>query len=97
MVGLDQADLLGTGEEIGVMLAVTIWYLVSARRTFKGPIRTIDLPDVGGGIAPAASVPSMAAAMRARLQIVVGSGSAAAPCSRDTASPNRSRRVLRSR
>ncbi len=38
---------------IGVMLAVTIWYMVSARKTFKGPIRTIDelnaaeaLPDI---------------------------------------------------
>ena len=38
---------------IGTMLAVTIWYLVSARRTFKGPIRTIEdidaavaLPDI---------------------------------------------------
>jgi amino acid transporter len=27
---------------IGVMLAVTIWFAVSARHTFKGPIRTID-------------------------------------------------------
>jgi amino acid transporter len=27
---------------IGVMLAVTIWYLASARKTFKGPVRTID-------------------------------------------------------
>jgi amino acid transporter len=27
---------------IGVMLAVTIWYLVSAKNTFKGPVRTID-------------------------------------------------------
>jgi amino acid transporter len=27
---------------IGVMLAVTIWFAVSAKRTFKGPIRTID-------------------------------------------------------
>lgn len=27
---------------IGVMLTVTIWYLVSARKTFKGPVRTID-------------------------------------------------------
>jgi amino acid transporter len=26
---------------IGVMLIVTVWYLVSARRTFTGPIRTI--------------------------------------------------------
>ena len=38
---------------IGVMLAVTIWFAVSAKRTFKGPIRTIDeldsavaLPDI---------------------------------------------------
>jgi amino acid transporter len=38
---------------IGTMLAVTIWYLVSARRTFTGPIRTIEeidatvaLPDI---------------------------------------------------
>ena len=29
---------------VGVMLLVTVWYLVSARRTFKGPIRTIDMP-----------------------------------------------------
>jgi len=43
---------------IGVMLAVTLWYLVSAKRTFKGPIRTIDLPEIGAvapqpGVAPA--------------------------------------------
>jgi amino acid transporter len=38
---------------IGVMLAVTIWYMVSARKTFTGPINTIDeldamdaLPDI---------------------------------------------------
>ncbi|HEX8714405.1 MAG TPA: amino acid permease [Solirubrobacteraceae bacterium] len=38
---------------IGVMLAVTIWYMVSARKSFTGPIRTIDelnaeeaLPDI---------------------------------------------------
>jgi amino acid transporter len=30
---------------IGVMLAVTIWYLVSARHYFKGPVRTIDYPE----------------------------------------------------
>ena len=36
---------------IGVMLAVTIWYLVSARKTFKGPIRTIDQsPDDRGDV-----------------------------------------------
>ncbi len=42
---------------ITVMAAVTIWYLVSARRTFTGPIRTVDLPEIGGvaapGVAPA--------------------------------------------
>jgi amino acid transporter len=27
---------------IGIMLIVTLWYLVSARKTFTGPIRTID-------------------------------------------------------
>ena len=43
---------------IGVMLAVTLWYVLAARRTFKGPIRTIDLPEIGAvaaqpGVAPA--------------------------------------------
>ena len=32
---------------IGVILAVTIWYLVSARRYFKGPVRTLELADDG--------------------------------------------------
>ncbi len=27
---------------IGVMLAVTIWYALSARHSFTGPVRTID-------------------------------------------------------
>jgi amino acid transporter len=27
---------------IGTMLAVTLWYTISAKKTFKGPIRTID-------------------------------------------------------
>jgi len=38
---------------IGTMVAVTVWYVTSAKRTFKGPIRTIDeldtevaLPDI---------------------------------------------------
>jgi hypothetical protein len=38
---------------IGTMVAVTIWYSTSAKKTFKGPIRTIDeldadiaLPDI---------------------------------------------------
>ncbi len=31
---------------IGVMVAVTLWFLISARKTFKGPIRTIDQPEV---------------------------------------------------
>jgi amino acid transporter len=42
---------------IAVIAAVTIWYLVSARRTFKGPVRTIDI-DVG----PAAPAPGVAPA-----------------------------------
>jgi amino acid transporter len=34
---------------ISVMLAVTIWYLVSARKTFKGPISNVDdLADIDG-------------------------------------------------
>jgi hypothetical protein len=45
---------------IGVMSAVTIWYLVSARNTFKGPIRTIDEPDIAGG--PGAPAPGVAPA-----------------------------------
>ena len=31
---------------IGVMAAVTLWYAVSAKKTFKGPVRTIDDLDV---------------------------------------------------
>jgi amino acid transporter len=34
---------------IVVIGGVSIWWLVSARHTFKGPIRTIDLGDIGGG------------------------------------------------
>jgi hypothetical protein len=30
---------------VAVMLAVTIWYLVSARRTFTGPVRTVEYPE----------------------------------------------------
>jgi amino acid transporter len=40
---------------VGVMLAVTIWYFGWAHKTFKGPIRTIDEPDDGGGVPPAAA------------------------------------------
>jgi amino acid transporter len=40
---------------IGVIAAVTLWYLVSARRSFKGPVRTIDV-DLVGAAAPATSV-----------------------------------------
>ena len=36
---------------IAVMLAVTIWYLVSARHTFKGPVRTIEFADDGVTVA----------------------------------------------
>jgi amino acid transporter len=42
---------------IGVMLVVTIWYFGWARRTFKGPIRTIDDPTV---LADPAVAPSSA-------------------------------------
>jgi len=40
---------------IGVMAIVTIWYLVSAKNTFKGPVRTID--DDSIGLAPVAASP----------------------------------------
>jgi amino acid transporter len=36
---------------IGVILAVTVWYLVSARHYFKGPVRTLELADDGVTIA----------------------------------------------
>ncbi len=32
---------------IAVMIAVTVWYLVSAKNTFKGPVRTIKFADDG--------------------------------------------------
>ncbi len=42
---------------IGVIIVVTLWYLISARHSFKGPVRTIDMPEVGAtpaaGVAPA--------------------------------------------
>jgi amino acid transporter len=44
---------------IAVMAAVTIWYLVSAKRTFTGPVRTIEF-DVGAS--PAAPTPGVAPA-----------------------------------
>jgi amino acid transporter len=39
----------------GVIIAVTVWWRVSAHRTFTGPIRTIEFGD-GAAVAPAASV-----------------------------------------
>jgi amino acid transporter len=36
---------------IVVMLAVTIWYYTSARRTFKGPIRTVEFGGAGAEVA----------------------------------------------
>ena len=42
---------------IGVMAAVTIWYAVSARKTFKGPIRTIDELDVEQSLPAIAEAP----------------------------------------
>ena len=46
---------------IVVMLAVTIWYFGWAKRTFTGPIRTIDL-EVGAGAGAAARAPGVAPA-----------------------------------
>jgi amino acid transporter len=43
---------------IAVMVAVTVWYLVSARKTFKGPIRTIDLGADGSAISTAPAQPT---------------------------------------
>ena len=37
---------------IAVMLAVTIWYALSARHSFTGPVRTIDESAGGGELAP---------------------------------------------
>jgi amino acid transporter len=42
---------------IAVMLAVTIWYAVSAKNTFKGPIRTIDELDVDQSLPAIAESP----------------------------------------
>ncbi len=43
---------------IGVMFFVTLWYLVSAKNTFKGPIRTIDDPLDLDGLAPVVPGPA---------------------------------------
>ncbi len=42
---------------IGVIAAVTIWYFVSAKRTFTGPIRTIDELDVEQALPAIAEAP----------------------------------------
>jgi amino acid transporter len=42
---------------IAVILAVTIWYFVSAKNTFKGPIRTIDQLDIEQGLPAIAEAP----------------------------------------
>jgi amino acid transporter len=42
---------------IGVMGAVTIWYAVSAKKTFKGPVRTIDELDTEVSLPPVAEAP----------------------------------------
>jgi amino acid transporter len=36
---------------IAVMLAVTLWYVVSAKRTFKGPVNTLEFADDGVTVA----------------------------------------------
>ena len=43
----------------GLILIVAVWWLVSARKTFTGPRRTIEIDDAApGAIAPAPSGPS---------------------------------------
>ncbi|HEX9480672.1 MAG TPA: amino acid permease [Solirubrobacteraceae bacterium] len=42
---------------IGVMVAVTLWFSVSAKRSFKGPIRTIDELDVEQALPAIAEAP----------------------------------------
>jgi amino acid transporter len=42
---------------ISVMAAVTIWYAVSAKNTFKGPVRTIDELDAEVSLPPIAEAP----------------------------------------
>ena len=42
---------------IGVMAAVTLWYAVSAKNTFKGPVRTIDELDEEVSLPPVAEAP----------------------------------------
>ncbi len=43
---------------IAVMIAVTAWYYLSARKTFKGPIRTIDMGGEGSAISAAPAQPT---------------------------------------
>ncbi len=43
---------------IAVMVAVTLWYFLSARRTFKGPIRTIEMGAEGSAISTAPAEPT---------------------------------------
>ena len=52
-------DEVQEDDTIIVMAAVTIWYYTSARKTFKGPIRTIDLGAEGSeiNVAPEPSAP----------------------------------------
>jgi amino acid transporter len=47
---------------IGVMLVVTLWYLVSARHWFKGPVRTIELAEDGVSIADPEAEPEVGVA-----------------------------------
>ena len=42
---------------IGVMVAVTVWFAVSARKSFKGPIRTVDELDVEQSLPAIAEAP----------------------------------------
>ena len=49
---------------IAVILAVTIWYFASAKRTFKGPVRTIDELDMEQALPAIAESPGARAAGR---------------------------------
>ena len=43
---------------IGVFVVVGLWWLLGAKRSFKGPVRTVDDPtvqDVGGAAAAASA------------------------------------------
>ncbi|HWX75450.1 MAG TPA: hypothetical protein VNZ05_09095, partial [Solirubrobacteraceae bacterium] len=42
---------------IGVMVAVTLWFLISAKKSFTGPVRTIDEIDAEQALPEVAQYP----------------------------------------